>query len=161
MVSQFHRQIGFLLDKAPLPPGWNLSRIVILASMIEKEARIPEERRLVASVLVNRLRKRMLLACDPTIIYALKLAGTYDGNLRKVDLSLDSPYNSYLKPGLPPGPIANPGSESLLAALTPADSDYFYYVSRNDGTHVFSKDLRSHQQAVSRYQKRGREYPSP
>ncbi len=156
MVSQFRRQISALLEIAPLPEGWTLPRIVILASLIEKEAKTQEERRLVASVLVNRLRKRMHLGCDPTIIYALKLAGTYNGNLRKVDLSLDSPYNSYLKLGLPPGPIANPGSKSLHAALAPATSDYLYYVSRNDGTHVFSRDLRSHQIAVSRYQKRGR-----
>jgi UPF0755 protein len=94
------------------------------------------------------------LDCDPTIIYALKQTGAYDGNLRKADMAGSSPYNTYTHIGLPPGPIANPGRDSLLAALAPTRSDYLYYVSRNDGTHCFSKDLRSHLIAVARYQKR-------
>jgi len=126
---------------------------VTLASLVEKEARTPDERRLVASVLSNRLRLRIPLACDPTIIYALKLEDRYDGNLRKADLNLPSAYNTYLHAGLPPGPIANPGIDSLPAALDPAVTEYLYYVSKNDGTHVFSKDLRSHLNAVARYQR--------
>jgi UPF0755 protein len=159
MVAQFRSRMSRLRAATPLPAGWNLRQIVTLASMIEKEAGNAEERRLVSSVLTNRLRRKIPLACDPTIIYAMKQAGTYHGNLRKTDLGMASPYNSYLHPGLPPGPIANPGSDSLAAALSPAVSDYLYYVARNDGTHYFSKDLQSHLQAVSRYQKRGTRSP--
>jgi UPF0755 protein len=153
MIAQFRSRTAGLLAPQRLPAGWTIAQIVTLASLIEKEARNDEERRLVASVLINRLRARMTLGCDPTIIYALKLAGRFDGNLRKADLALPSPYNTYINPGLPPGPIANPGIPALQAALSPAASDYYYYVARNDGTHQFSKDLRSHQLAVSRFQK--------
>jgi UPF0755 protein len=153
MVGEFRLRISMLLATSPLPSGWNVSQILTLASLVEEEAKTTEERRLIASVLVNRLRRRMPLDCDPTIIYALKQMGAYDGNLRKADMARSSPYNTYIHTGLPPGPIANPGADSLLAALTPAKSDYLYYVSRNDGTHHFSKDLRSHLIAVARYQK--------
>jgi UPF0755 protein len=155
MVEQFRSRIFGLLTANPLPAGWSVPKIVTLASLIEKEAGDPEERRLVASVLINRLRKRIPLACDPTIVYALKQAGSYDGNLHKKDLALASAYNTYTHPGLPPGPIANPGMDSLKASLNPAISDFLYYVSRNDGTHSFSKDYQSHLLAVARYQKRG------
>jgi len=155
MVNQFHLQFGRLLTATPMPPEWNCAGIVTLASMIEKEVKTESERPLVASVLINRLRVGMPLACDPTIIYALKVSGSYDGNLHKADLALQSPYNSYLHAGLPPGPISNPGLASLRAALSPAHSDYFYYVSRNDGTHQFSKDFRTHLNWVLHYQKRG------
>jgi UPF0755 protein len=154
MTVQFRERMKALLAEHPLPAGWTVPRILTLASMIEKEARTAEERKLVASVLTNRLRLKMPLACDPTLIYALKQAGTYDGNLRKTDLAMDSPYNSYRHPGLPPTPIANPGENSIRAALDPAFTHYLYYVSRNDGTHVFSTDLRSHLLAVDRFQRR-------
>ncbi len=154
MTSEFRARISRLLATDPLPAGWSIPQIVTLASLIEKEAKTQEERRLVSSVLTNRLRLKMPLGCDPTVIYALKLAGTYQGNLRKQDLGLPSPYNTYTHVGLPPGPIANPGAASLQAALSPGASEYLYYVSRNDGTHFFSKDLRSHMLAVARYQKR-------
>jgi len=121
--------------------------------LIEREVKKPEEGPLVASVLINRLEKGIPLACDATIIYARKLAGSYDGRLHKADLGMESPYNSYLHLNLPPGPISNPGESSLRAALDPAKTDYLYYVSRNDGTHQFSKDLDSHQHAVDRFQK--------
>src|SRR5262249_6616046 len=98
----------------------------------------------------------MPLACDPTVIYALKLAGRYDGNIRKADLQLDSPYNTYVHGGLPPGPICNPSESSLRAALRPQESDYLYFVSRNDGTHEFSRDYGAHSRAVTQYQVRGR-----
>jgi UPF0755 protein len=153
MVHQFRVRIGKILASYPPASGWNVTRIVTLASMIEKEVKIPEEGPLVASVLVNRLEKGIPPACDATIIYAMKLAGTYEGRLRKADLGMESPYNSYLHLGLPPGPICNPGEGSLRAALRPAKTDYFYYVSRNDGTHQFSKDLQSHLHAVARFQK--------
>ena len=103
--------------------------------MVEKETNVETERGLVASVFTNRLEKGMPLACDPTLIYALKLAGKFDGNLRKADLMMDSPYNTYVRPGLPPTPIANPGAYSLRAALSPSKTDYLFFVSRNDGTH--------------------------
>jgi UPF0755 protein len=154
MVAQFRSRIAPIVAAHGLPPGRTLPQIVTLASLIEKEARTDEERRLVSSVLNNRLRIGMPLACDPTIIYALKLKGTYDGNLHKEDLALRSPYNTYLNAGLPPGPIANAGASSLNAAFAPVASEYLYYVSRNDGTHVFSRDYRSHQSAVDRFQKR-------
>jgi UPF0755 protein len=153
MIRAFRDRYSGIPAARPLPKGWTLRRIVTLASMIEKETGSAPERPLVASVLVNRLERGMPLACDPTIIYALKLAGTYDGNIRKRDLSLDSPYNTYTHAGLPPGPICNPGEESLRAALAPPKTDYLYFVSRNDGTHQFSKDFTSHSLAVARYQK--------
>jgi UPF0755 protein len=153
MVEQFRKQFQRILAQSPPHAGLNVSRIVILASMIEKEVQKAEERPIVSSVFNNRLDRRMPLACDATIIYALKLSGTYDGNIRKADLSMESPYNSYLNRNLPPGPIANPGSDSLRAALNPAKTEYLYYVSRNDGTHEFSDNYSSHQRAVDRYQR--------
>jgi len=153
MIRGFRRRYSALLSVHPAPQGWTPSRIVTLASMIEKETGSASERPLVASVLINRLEQGIPLACDPTIIYALKLAGSYDGNIRKRDLTLDSPYNTYTHAGLPPGPICKPGEESLRAALAPPRTDYLYFVSRNDGTHQFSKNFSSHSLAVARYQK--------
>ena len=153
MVDQFRSKLGKTLRDSPVPSGWNLSRIVILASMIEKEVRRPEEGPLVASVMTNRLAKRMPLACDATIVYAMKIAGTYEGRLGKADLRMDSPYNSYVHFDLPPGPICNPGLAALRSALNPANTGYYYYVSRNDGSHQFSKDYNSHIRAVNLYQK--------
>ncbi len=153
MVDQFRKKFGAILSDTPPPAGWTPSRAVILASMIEKEAQKEQERPLISSVYHNRLRIRMPLGCDATIIYALKLGGTWNGNIRKSDLSIDSPYNTYRNTGLPPGPIANPGAGSLRAALNPSDTEYLFYVSRNDGTHVFSKNYRDHQNAVNTYQR--------
>jgi UPF0755 protein len=99
---------------------------VTLASLVETEAKLDNERPLVASVYFNRYRRNMLLGADPTVIYALKLAGRWDGNIRKADLQIQSPYNTYRTPGLPPGPIANPGLASLRAAAAPAKSPYLY-----------------------------------
>ncbi|MBI4124423.1 MAG: endolytic transglycosylase MltG [Deltaproteobacteria bacterium] len=123
--------------------------IVTLASIIEKETGLEEERPLIASVFYNRLNKRMGLASDPTVIYGLK---NFDGNLRKEDLSNPHPYNTYVHAGLPPGPICNPGRASILAALNPAQTDYLYFVSKNDGSHHFSSTLAEHNQAVRKYQ---------
>ena len=153
MVDRFREVLLHLKAQHPLPQGWTPHRIVTLASMIEKEVKLDAERELVASVLTNRLRKGIPLACDPTIIYALKLSGKYDGNIRKRDLKIDSPYNTYVRTGLPPGPIANPGEESLKAALAPAPTDFLYFVARNDGSHQFSKDFETHERAVFRFQK--------
>jgi len=128
--------------------------VLILASLVEKEARADEERPLVAAVYANRLRLGMGLYADPTIIYGLKLAGEWDGNIRRRDLEADSPWNTYKRAGLPPGPICSPGEASLAAAASPADVDYLYFVSRNDGTHVFSGTLAEHNRNVDRWQRR-------
>jgi peptidoglycan lytic transglycosylase G len=153
MVERFREVLGKLVAELPLAQGWSVSSIVTLASIVEKETNVQAERGLVASVLTNRLEKGMPLACDPTLIYALKLDGKYHGNLRKADLAMDSPYNTYMRPGLPPGPIANPGAESLRAALSPPRTEYLFFVSRNNGTHEFSRDFASHSRAVAQYQK--------
>ena len=153
MVDQFKARFAKLKEAHPIRKDWRVSQIVILASIVEKEVKIPQERPLVASVLINRLERGMSLACDPTIIYALKLAGNYDGNIRKADLEIDSPYNTYIHAGFPPGPIANPGEDSLKAVLEPQKTDFLYFVSRNDGTHQFSKDFQSHLNAVAKFQK--------
>lgn len=128
-------------------------KVVILASLIEKETSFPEERKLVSSVFHNRLRIRMKLDCDPTIIYAMKEQGTYTGRLLKRHLKLDSPYNTYLRRGLPSGPICNPGQAALEAALYPSDEKYIYFVSKNDGSHVFSRTFNEHQRAVRKYRR--------
>ncbi len=153
MLSEFRTRYASLTAHTPPPAGWDVERIVTLASIVEKEVKAPSERPPVASVMVNRLKANMPLGCDATVIYALKIGEGFDGNLHKSDLSMESPYNTYVHLGLPPGPIACPGEASLQAALKPAQSDYFYYVSRNDGTHQFSTDYRSHELAVQRYQK--------
>lgn len=131
----------------------SLRQLVVLASIIEKETQLDEERGLVSSVYNNRLRIGMGLYADPTIIYAKKLDGTWDGNLRRPDLKLDSPYNTYVYPGLPPGPICSPSAASLVAAAVPAETKYLYFVSRNDGTHVFAETKREHDANVYRWQK--------
>lgn len=127
--------------------------LVTLASIVEKETQADEERALVASVYANRLRIGMPLQADPTVIMALKKLGRWDGNIRRKDLEIDHPYNTYVHGGLPPGPICSPTLASLLAATQPADSEYLYFVSKNDGTHVFSRTLREHNRAVHRWQK--------
>lgn len=127
---------------------------LILASIIEKETGQAAERRLIAAVFVNRLRMGMKLQTDPSVIYGL--GENYGGNLRKRDLLADTPYNTYLRAGLPPTPIALPGLASLNAALNPAQSDALYFVSRGDGTSHFSRTLSEHDRAVTKYQKAGR-----
>ena len=133
-----------------------IREVVILASLVEKETSRADERGLVSAVFHNRLRIGMKLDCDPTIVYALKATDSYTGRLRYQDLKLDSPYNTYLYSGLPPGPIANPGRASLEAALYPDDAEYLYFVSRNDGSHQFSRTYREHVNAVNKYQRRRR-----
>lgn len=124
--------------------------VVTLASLVEKETGAEVERPLVSAVFHNRLKKRMLLQCDPTVIYGIE---NFDGNLTRLHLQTPTPYNTYVFPGLPPGPIANPGLHSLLATLNPADRPYVYFVAKGDGTHEFSSDLASHNRAVQRFQK--------
>jgi|CXWL01.1.fsa_nt_gi UPF0755 protein len=137
-----------------------LRQIVTLASIVELETAAPSERPRIASVFLNRLRIGMRLQTDPTVIYALKLTGRYNGNIRKVDLSSDSPYNTYRVAGLPPGPIASPGRSALLAVLQPEPTSDLYFVSRNDGTHIFSTNLRDHERAVDEFQRKRRRAPT-
>ena len=127
-------------------------QVVTLASLIEKETARADERPLVAAVYRNRIKQGMGMQADPTVVYALMKAGKYDGNIRREDLNFDSPYNTYRYPGLPPGPIAAPGRASLEAALSPADVPYLYFVSRNDGSHVFATTLKEHNANVYQYQ---------
>ncbi len=152
MVAQFEHAWTPALRDAAAARHLTARQVVTLASIVEKETAQPGERPTVAAVYENRLRIGMPLQCDPTVIYALELAGRYDGNIHKADLSVDSPYNTYRYPGLPPGPIASPGRASLDAAVHPADADYLYFVSRNDGTHVFSRTLDEHNRNVQRFQ---------
>ena len=146
---------------APLLPRLSAARLsvrelVTLASIVEMETGQALERPRIAAVFLNRLRIGMPLQTDPTVIFALRRAGAWDGNIRKADLSIDSPYNTYKHPGLPPGPIASPGRAALLAVLEPADTKDLYFVSRNDGTHQFSATLAEHERAVTQYQRRRR-----
>ncbi len=152
MVHRF-RQVFAPMQADAEREGMSVRDVVTLASIVEKETGKPDERPVVAAVYLNRLRIRMGLQCDPTVIYALRRAGRYNGNLTREDLAWQSPYNTYLHAGLPPGPIAAPGRSSLDAAVHPAQADYLYFVSRNDGSHVFARSLEEHNRNVFRYQK--------
>ncbi len=151
MVQNFRDKFGDQL--AYISTGLSVDETVTLASIVETEARLPEERPVIASVYLNRIRQDMLLGADPTVIYALKLAREWDGNIRKEDLAMDSPYNTYRYRGLPPGPIANPGLASLEAAANPAQTSFLYFVGRNDGSHVFARTLAEHNRNVQEYQR--------
>lgn len=130
--------------------GLSRNDVVILASVVEKETGKDEERAIIASVFFNRLKKGMPLASDPTIIYGIS---NFSGNLTRNDLASPGPYNSYLNPGLPPTPISNPGLKSIRAVLYPAETEYYFFVSKNDGTHYFSRTEVEHANAVRTYQK--------
>ena len=152
MVERFRDTYTTLEAKRSGQADLSTRQIVTLASLVEKETGKAEERPLVAAVYRNRLDQNMAMQADPTVVYALVKAGTYDGNIRKRDLSFDSPYNTYKYAGLPPGPIASPGRVALEAALAPADVDYLYFVSRNDGSHAFAETLAKHNANVQEYQ---------
>lgn len=156
MVRRFKEKVGEYIKNAETK-GLNFYKILILASLIEKETSVPSERPLVSSVFHNRLKKGMLLQCDPTVIYALKKEGIFQYPLKKESLSFPSPYNTYLHKGLPPGPICNPGLASIDSAFYPSKTDYLYFVSNGDGTHTFSLDIASHNRAVRNYIKKIRE----
>jgi len=150
LVDQFLEQWRKI---APLAArhDYSMRDVVTLASIVEKETGAPEERPLIASVFHNRLDRNMRLESDPTTIYGIP---DFDGNLRRRDLEDGgNPYNTYRIQGLPPGPIANPGAEALRAVVEPADSNYLYFVSKNDGTHTFSRTYSEHVNAVNRYQR--------
>lgn len=152
MVDRFKVSFPPELRERATAQGLSVREVVTLASLVEKETGKAEERPVVAAVYRNRLRIRMGLQADPTVVYALQKAGRYDGNIRRDDLAFDSPYNTYRYSGLPPGPIASPGKAALEASVAPADVDYLYFVSRNDGSHVFSTTLAEHNRNVRRFQ---------
>lgn len=129
--------------------GFTLHEVLTLASIIEKETGAPQERALISSVFHNRLKKKMRLETDPTVIYGI---ADFNGNLTRKHLKTPGPYNTYLNVGLPPGPIANPGAEAIKAVLFPENTRYLFFVSKKDGTHHFTKNFSAHKQAVRKYQ---------
>jgi peptidoglycan lytic transglycosylase G len=153
MVTRFGQVFDDKLRADAKALGLTVHEAVTLASLIEKETARPEERPVVSAVYHNRLKRGMLLQCDPTVIYALMKSGKWTGNLRREDLLQNtSPYNTYRYPGLPPGPIAAPGRASLEAAVRPVDAPFLYFVSRNDGSHVFATTLEEHNRNVATWQ---------
>ncbi|MEO8196332.1 MAG: endolytic transglycosylase MltG [Thermoanaerobaculia bacterium] len=155
LVTNFRRQYeARVLPLRTAADSRSLRELVILASLVEKEAKLDSERPLIAAVYANRLRRGIGLYADPTIIHALKLLGRWNGNLTKSDLRMESPWNTYRIAGLPPGPICSPGLASLEAAALPAEVSFLYFVSRNDGSHVFADTLAEHNRNVERWQKR-------
>jgi len=149
MVRQFQSVYDESFQKRAEALGMTQQEVVTLASIIEKETGLGTERALISAVFHNRLKRKMRLQSDPTVIFSL---ADFDGNLRRKDLFNPSPYNTYRIAGLPPGPISNPGREALYAALHPAESDALFFVSRNNGSHHFSKTLAEHNRAVRKYQ---------
>jgi UPF0755 protein len=149
MVKRF-RDIVTPLEAQIKDSGMTLDQVITLASIVEKETGQPEERPMIARVFLNRLGRNMRLESDPTVIYGIR---NFDGNLTRKDLKTKTPYNTYVINGLPPGPISNPGLAAIKAVLNPADGNYYYFVSKNNGTHYFSETLREHNRAVKRFQK--------
>lgn len=147
-LDRFEERVGPDLRAAASARGLSLHQLLTVASMIEREARLPDERRVISGVIHNRLRLGMRLEIDATVLYAL---GEHKPVVTARDLEVDSPYNTYRHQGLPPGPIANPGLASIAAAANPADVPYLYYVLKPDGSHHFSRTLPEHLQAVRRY----------
>lgn len=151
MVHRFFDKLPEQWQQQASAQGFSLHEVITLASIIEKETGAPAERPLIASVFYNRLKKNMRLESDPTVIYGVE---NFDGNLTRAHLTTPTPYNTYVIKGLPPGPIANPGRESIEAALNPAKSDFLYFVARKDHTHQFSTNLEDHNRAVREFQLR-------
>jgi UPF0755 protein len=152
MVRGFRAAFPPELAARAAAQGLSVRQVVTLAALVEKETAPDAERPIVAAVYRNRQRLGMPLQADPTVIYALQRAGRWDGNLTRDDLAFDSRYNTYRYPGLPPGPIAAPGKRALEAVVDPAQVDYLYFVSRNDGTHVFASTLAEHNRNVFEWQ---------
>jgi UPF0755 protein len=153
MVRKFKEAVQQIAPERldPLTPGTPLLSLITLASLVEAETPKPGERPLVAGVYTNRLRKGMLLQCDPTVVYALKQVNRYKPPLLLKDLSYDSPYNTYVHSGLPPGPIDNPGESAIRASLAPATTDYLFFVANTQGGHFFAATLAEHNQNVAKY----------
>jgi UPF0755 protein len=154
MVAHFRKEWAEISAQQPNLSGLGLEQVVTLASLVERETPKADERPLVAGVFTNRLHHRVPLQCDPTVVYALELAGNYNGSLNARNLPFDSPYNTYRHIGLPPGPIANPGSASLKAALDPPETDYLYFVANTEGGHFFGRTLEEHNHNVALYRSR-------
>ena len=152
MVGRFIDILPEDIKKRAVEIGFTVKDVINLASIIEKETANPDERSLISAVFHNRLKKPMRLQTDPTVIYGM--IDRFDGDLKKKDLKKKTPYNTYRINGLPLGPIANPGIDSIMAALYPADVDYIYFVSMNNGSHVFARTLKEHNRNVWKYQKR-------
>lgn len=155
LVRQMDARFKRAWTEAGAPASANQKELITLASLVEKEAKVPDERTRIASVYSNRLDRGMKLDCDPTVIYAALLEGKYKGTIYRSDLDRESPYNTYRVTGLPPGPIANPGLESLKAAVNPAKTDYLFFVAKPDGSgqHIFSKSIGEHNKAVDLYRR--------
>lgn len=153
MVRRFREVVGETYAAQATEVGLDLRGAVVLASLIERETSLDDERARVSRVFHNRLERNMRLECDPTVIYAWTRAGRQVQRLSRDDLALDSPWNTYVVRGLPAGPIANPGRASLLAAVHPADSDEFYFVAAPDGGHRFSSTLEQHLEAVREWRR--------
>ena len=153
MVNQFKKVFRPELANQSSQMGMSEGEMVTLASIIEKETSLPAEKPLISAVFHNRLTRKMPLQSDPTVIYGIR---NFNGNLTKEDLLRPTPYNTYLRTGLPPSPICSPGKDSILAAVHPAPVPYLYFVSKNDGSHYFSTELEDHSRAVWKYQKDGR-----
>jgi UPF0755 protein len=154
MVRQFRRKVPPDAEKRAREAGLSLHQVVTIASIIEKETGIEEEKPIVSAVIRRRLALGMPLQMDPTVIYGAK---RFDGTVTGKDLRMAGPYNTYLNRGLPPGPIANPGLAALAAALNPSNEDYLFFVSRNDGSHAFSRTLPEHNRAVEAFRRALRE----
>lgn len=153
MVQQFRRKIPPDTEKRAKEAGFSLHQIVTIASIIEKETGIEQEKPIVSAVIRRRLALDMPLQMDPTVIYGAK---RFDGTVTGKDLRKAGPYNTYLNRGLPPGPIANPGLPALAAALSPSNAEYLYFVSKNDGSHTFSRTLTEHIRAVEQFRRAAR-----
>jgi UPF0755 protein len=153
MILEFRKRWASLGGPAK---GADVHQVVTLASLVEKETAIPDERPIVASVFLNRIRMNMPLQCDPSTVYAALIEKKYRGVIHKSDLASTNPYNTYTHSGLPPGPIANPGVQSLKAALLPAATNYIYFVAKPDGSgsHHFSSTLAEHEKAVLAYRQK-------
>lgn len=154
IIIIMHNRMKEVLDSIDLSNlkslNLNIDKLINLASLIEKEAKLPEERKYISAVFHNRLKRDIALYCDPTVRYAVK---KFKGRITYNDLKVDSPFNTYRYKGLPPTPICSPGKDSIVAALNPAETNYLYFVAREDGSHYFSKTLKEHNRAVEFYQK--------
>ncbi|MBI2361540.1 MAG: endolytic transglycosylase MltG [Deltaproteobacteria bacterium] len=158
MTDQFRHNFTRAMQEELRQLGWSLHQLITLASLIEKETGDEAERVLVSAVFHNRLKRKIPLQSDPSVVYGLK---RFSGQLTRQDLQSPSPYNTYRIQGLPPGPICNPGLASLVAALYPAEVPYLYFVSKNDGSHLFSVTLAEHNRAVEKYQSKKRNHSRP
>ncbi|MBI4166039.1 MAG: endolytic transglycosylase MltG [Acidobacteria bacterium] len=153
MLSRCRRVLATRIPPESQPSPDALRQVMTLASLVEKETPVHDERPVVAGVFRKRLKIGMPLQCDPTVIYAAKLAGRFAGTIKQSDLNFDSPYNTYRHAGLPPGPIASPGEAAIRAALWPAETDFLYFVSDDRGGHFFSRTLAEHNRKVARYRR--------